>query len=342
MNINLNCCRGANQFTADSAEIDRRGSLCCHSFLRQKGSKESGATLLSFVIGLGLAGILITLVVLTFQQVFHVQQQIEAQLSVMDALMEAEDFYRKELGRLQFAPYCSSLLPAYQDLFLGQEMDEGYRERLAAGLIISQRVAGADRVVDLLKLKGHGSGTYQPKPPKNISRLLNGADLLYINGLLPSSLRLEGRYILGEYDADLIGLRKGKFYLTDCRNAFLVGAEREGGTFYLNEQDYARVTQLFDNRKLQIYLYKEYLLYLQIRDGVSQFVVDYLDGQAFLRIPHIIDMRLKPKIDGMSVKLIAGIPSYRRKRSVTIEDQSYQRTFLNGEVVRVRDLEVRW
>ena len=303
---------------------------------------EKGVTLLSFVVGLALAGTLLVMAVLTFQQVFHVQQQIEAQISVLDALMEVEDFYRKELGRLQFAPYCPSLLPPFQELFLGGGMTREYRDRMAMGVVISKRKAGSDPIVDLLKLKGHGSGTYLPKPPKNISRLLNGADLLYINGLIPSDLRLDGRYVVGEYDSDLIGLRKGKFYITDCQSALLLEAERDGGVFYIATEDYRRVKELFDPTQVQIYLYKEYLIYLQIRDDISQLVVDYMDGQAFLRIPFIADMRFNLRANGLNIKLVAAVPSYRRKRAVIVEEEGYRRTFLNSEAIRLRSLEVRW
>ena len=305
-------------------------------------TSEKGATLLSFTVGLGLAGMLLTLVILTFQQVFHVQQQIEAQISVMDALLEVEDFYRKELGRLQFAPYCPSLLPSYRELLLGGGMAEHYRDRLLAGVVISQRSAGVDPILDLLNLKGHGSATYEPIPPKNISRLLNGADLLYINGLFPSDLQLKGAYISGDYDSDLIGLRRGKFYITDCRNAILVEAERDEGLFRLDKIDFTRMGQWLDKEKIQIYLYKEYLIYLQVRDGVAQLVVDYLDGQAFLRIPYIVDMRLERRVDGLSVRLVSGILSHRRKNRILVAEGGYRREFLNSKVIRSKILEVKW
>lgn len=302
-------------------------------------SRESGQSLLSMLVGLALFAIILLMVSMITRSWMMQTLLLKQEVELLDSLVATEDLLRKEFETLLFAPYCPSLLPPYSSMMLGVGVDRQYRDLLQQSLLISSPMpAHKVKVLNLHKLQGRGSGQYYPEPMKKLQRLVEGSELFYLIGLKETGLSMQGTKIQGDMPASLIGIRRAYFYLTDCRNSMLLSANRKDEGFELSAADLELISQLFDQKKLQIYVMQEYLVYLQIRDQESFLVIDYMDGQAFYRAPYIVDMNLHLQEGVLTILLVSGIA--RSALTENIVEAFYNRTIENGWNINVWPIEI--
>lgn len=302
-------------------------------------SGELGQSLFSMLIGLALFAIILLMISIITRSWMVQTILLKQEVELLDSLVATEDLLRKEFETLLFAPYCPSLLPSYSSMILGVGVDKQYRDLLQKSLLISLPAPSHKaKALNLHKLQGRGSGQYTPEPMKKLQRLVEGSELFYLTGLKETGLSMQGIKIQGDMPASLIGIRGAYFYLTDCRNSMLLSANRQDEGFELSAVDLEVITQLFDQKKLQIYVMQEYLVYLQVRDQESFLVVDYMDGQAFYRAPYIVDMNLQLRNSVLTILLVSGIA--RSALAENIVEVFYDRTIENGWNINVWPIEI--
>lgn len=300
---------------------------------------EDGQTLVSLLVALALISLLIGLLVLGVQVITSEGQRVIGRSQVVDALVEVEDFMRKEFRRLEFAPFCPSLLPLVGEMVLGVGIDTEYPYQLAQSVIIYKSRNSREPSIDFNNLRGQGAARYDPRPIKNISGIVSGSDMFLVSGLLPTKMTLGSAGIVGETISDLVGIRSAKFYLTDCRSSALVIGRSAGAGFELDRADYQLVNALFKHNSLQIYVLKEYFHYVQIEGGRASFVVDALDGQAFIRVGGVVDMVVELQSEGMlSVVVAAGRRGAGRVQGAVIYPSLMDRGYQNADVIDVRNV----
>ena len=311
--------------------------LTCYQ--NQYQDKELGQSLFSMLVGLAIFAIILFMVSMITRSWMMQTLLLKQEVELLDSLVATEDLLRKEFETLLFAPYCPSLLPSYSSMILGGGVDRQYRDLLQKSLVISLPApAHKAKVLNLHKLQGRGSGQYSPEPVKKLQRLVEGSELFYLIGLKETGLFIQGTKIQGDMPASLIGIRGAYFYLTDCRSSMLLSANRKDDGFELSAVDLELMTQSFDQKKLQIYVMQEYLVYLQIRDDESFLVVDYMDGQAFYRAPYIVDMNLQLRNGVLTILLVSGIA--RSALAENIIEAFYDRPIENGWDVNVGAIEI--
>lgn len=306
----------------------------------ERNTKESGKGLLEMIAALGIMSFVLMLIVIFVRQSSVSGARLRSDVQILESLMEAEDFLRKEFQSLQFVPYCAGMLPPYDDMRLGEGIDENYRHYLQESVrILKSRKEVKESVVDLRNLKGSGSATYTPPARKNIAGILLGTDVLQMVGLLPTALQFHGDFVSGYLTADLVGVRRLIFYATDCRASMVFHGRREGDVFVVQASDEEILTRHFDPSRLHLYVVKEYLIYVKVEDQKPYFMVDFLDGQAFLRIANIADLRVDINPGGiLSVGLIAASVSDRQGHDQVFKQETYSRIFKNAGTIRYRKL----
>ena len=127
---------------------------------------ERGETLVSLLVALALTSILITLLVLGVQVFVIESRNVVGRAQIVDALVEVEDFMRKEFKRLEFSPFCPSLLPPWGEMVLGVGVDESVRHQIDRSITIYKSKNGRDRYVDLRRLSGRGEWPIYAKASK--------------------------------------------------------------------------------------------------------------------------------------------------------------------------------
>lgn len=300
--------------------------------------RESGQSIMALLVALGMSSIFLLMVVGGARYLIVHGLILQGRVELLDSLIEAEDFFRKELGRLQFVPYCSGLLPAYQEMGVGKGVAYDYREYLQKSVIISSpRVHEVE--FDLWNLRGSGSGGFVPQPRKGITSIVRGSQLFQVSGLLPTRLRVIQGDLVGDLSADLVGIRSAIFYITDCRNSAVLSARREGDRFKISQEDYLLLQDRYEAKHLHVYLVKEYLVYLQVRQGISYLVVDFLDGQAFLRIPGFIDLQVSVG-DILSIGVLVGKASLHEKKERMFAVDGREWRLKNIESLEYRQIEI--
>ena len=280
--------------------------------------KEQGKTLVELLVGVVLLMLLLLAFNLTMTGVARSIVLSEQRNDVQSRIVQVEDVLRKELQSLHFSPFCPSMLPPFSDLRLGQGISPDYRRRLARSVIVST-ARDQDRFakMDLHGLNGRGSGAYADPPLKVLQGIVQGSDILSVSGLRPTGLRVVADLIKGVLPAEIVGVRSAYFYITDCRQSILLRAERYRDTFRFNETDVDLLSMHLDIGMMHLYVVSEYLIYLQLRDQIAYFVVDYMDGQAFLRVPHLLDFKVEFQVEGtLVIDLLAGIRSVGDRRGV--------------------------
>lgn len=300
--------------------------------------REQGKTLVELLVGM----LLFTLLVMVFSGVMaRVVRTIilsEQEIEVQSRVIQVEDALRKELQSLYFSPFCPSMLPAFSDMRVGLGVSSDYHRRLTQSVVISSAVE-SDRFakMDLHRLRGRGSSTYPVAPLKILQGIVQGSDIVSISGLRPTGLRVEDDLVNGVLPAEIVGVRSAYFYITDCRSGMLLKADRYRDTFRFNAADIDQLSQQMDMDLMHLYVVSEYLIYLQVRDQVAYFVVDYLDGQAFLRVPHILDFKAELQFGGvLAFDLLAGIRSIEPRRGSFYRygyHMGYEREFENDAFV---------
>lgn len=285
--------------------------------MAERKTNEGGKTLIELLVGV----VLFALLIMLFNSVMTgVARNIilsEQEIDLQSRVVQVEDVLRKELQSLHFAPFCPSMLPDFSEMKIGQGVSSDYRRRLTQSVVISSARA-SDRFakMDLHRVNGRGSGTYEIPPLKVLQSVVQGADVVSISGLRPTGLRIEGDLIGGALPAEIVGVRSAYFYITDCRSGILLKADRYRETFRFNTVDIEQLVQQLDIEFMHLYVVSEYLIYLQVRDQVAYFVVDYLDGQAFLRVPHILDFKVELQSKGLLIlDFLIGIRSVEPRRS---------------------------
>ncbi len=301
---------------------------------------EKGYSLLELLVSLALFVFCLMFLSVSVRQLLIDRLSIQEKVDSLGFFAEAEDFLRKELGSLQFVPYCPGVLPDYREMAVGAGLSGFYRDYLLRSVIISLPRSGSDKeVVNLWALRGSGSGTYNPPLEKSVSGINRGSSVFQIRGLLPVDLQLQGSLLVGNLTSDLVGVRRLVFYLTDCRSSMALQAEREGSVFRLKEEDEAIVHDLFDRQRLHVYVVKEYLIYTKVEKNRSNLVVDFLDGQAFLRIPDFVDLRVVLLNGGiLSIGLVFAKPSLVEVAVQTLRYGDYYRSFKNADALEYREV----
>lgn len=302
--------------------------------------KERGYTLLGMLVALGLLSLILLLVMASINHLIRNQYLLQKELGALDQMVEAEDFLRKELGRLQFVPYCPAMLPDFHNMYIGSELSFEYQDNLYRSIVVSlPEFVHENSVLDLWALRGSGGAGYKPILPKDISGIVRGSSVLQVRGLLPVDLYLEDSFLMGDLTAELVGVRNVVFYLTDCRASAAVKAKREGNFFELGSVDKKMVSEVLDLQRLQVYVVKEYLIYVKVEKNKSNLVVDFLDGQAFLRIPDFVDLRAELMSEGvLSIGLLLAKPSLGIVMESFVKEGEYIRKLRNFDVLEYRRL----
>lgn len=141
---------------------------------------------------------------------------------------------------------------------------------------------------------------------------------------------------------DLVGIRRAKFYLTDCRQSLLIEGVREGDLFVVDALDIGLLEVFANSDYVQVYMIKEYFGYLQIDKNMSSFVLDMLDGQAFVRIPSVIDMQVSLSGEGVfSLDIVAGVASSMGLRRTWVLQGEFDRQYQNAEIIVQKEIEIR-
>lgn len=314
---------------------------------------DGGQSIIALLVGLMISSFVLLFATLLITVVVSEGVNATYRMRSLDSLLKVEDFLRKEISRLRFSPYCPALLPAYHKMSLGEGIDMHYRERLRESIIIYRQVAARKRAVNIASLKGQGVGRYDRMPIKNLSGIVEGSDMTLITGLIPTALAISSYKIHGVLTEDLVGVRSMLFYLTDCSNSLLVRGKRVGDYFELNPADVDIVNSHLDSEVIHIYALKEYFIYLQLNAKEPFFVVDYLDGQAFLRVPYIVDVRFGVlDSDAFEAVLVSGVKaqmgttghdhnnSHDFGRDFAIDAYGVERIYQNAEFIDLRPIRI--
>lgn len=302
--------------------------------------REVGKGLLGLIVALGLVSLLLMMLAVAMRQLSVQTSQLRGKVQVLESLNEVEVFLRREFRSLQFVPYCAAILPAYKVMAVGDGVSDDYRGYLQNPIrILAPREGAKSQQLDMRALRGFGTASYTPPARKNLTGVVLGSDVLEVSALLPTGLYLQDLHLMGNLTADLIGVRYLTFYITDCRESIVLSARRSDEGFILSTKDQQLLIRNFELSKLQIYVVKEYLFYTRIEQGIPHFVIDFFDGQAFLRVPDIVDLRFKLLADfRLSVALLAAKASYHRKNSQLFEVQHYKREIQNVNAISYREL----
>lgn len=287
-----------------------------------KGARDSGKSLLEMVISLAILSGLLMMVSLVVRQLLVKSDDLTGHIQMLESVVGVEDFMRAEFQKLQFVPYCPEMLPPYGDLYVGKGISLDYRDYLQSSImILSSKREVQNSVLNLFSMKGGGGANYFPAPRKSLQGIVQGSEILQLSGLLPTNLILRDSLFVGDI-ADLVGVRSFVFYVTDCQKGMVVEAQRAGVFFKVDELDYWLLEQEFNMGLLQVYIVKEYLLYLQLQNNRSFLTIDFLDGQVFYRMPDVVDMRFKLLEGGLlSIGLLLAQPSqYSTLRQVYQKD----------------------
>ena len=306
----------------------------------RKTSSEAGSSFLEILVSLGIVSFLFMSVTTVMSRLVVSSESIKDRLQVMESLIEVEDFMRKEIQELQFVPYCSELLPAYSNALIGGGLDSAYRDSLHQSIRISrpQEVA-RESVLNMAHLRGSGSGGYAPAPNKVLAGIVQGSDVFHITGLLPTGLRLGIDRFEGELSQNLVGVRNVVFYVTDCQRSMILRAQRQGDAFELSRADLKMLQEHFELVQLHIYVVQEYLFYTQLQAGEASLVVDFLDGQAFLRVPSIVDFRVGfDEGSLLSIHLLGAKKSRDEVEGIVVEGEEYYRIVQNAQKTDYRYL----
>lgn len=299
--------------------------------------------MVSLIVALALTSILILTVLLFFQVASIKGRQLIATLQVMNSLEAVEGYLRKEFSRLEFAPFCPGLIPRGSDILTGIGFSREDRDQLQRSVTVYYQQRTKRSNVDLQALKGQGAQRYSPVPVRSISGIVEGSDMFFVTGLLWVPMVLKDGSIEGEVIEDLVGIRRAKFYLTDCHQAVLVEGQRNGETFVFNDGDYPLLAALGKSAYVQVYMIKEYFGYLQIDKKKSFFVLDMLDGQAFVRIPLVLDMSVSLSAAGvLSVDVVAGIASRVGVGGNRALGGAIDRIYQNVGVVDQKEIRIRF
>lgn len=306
-----------------------------------KGEKgEKGGSFIAVLVSLAIFSMLLMMIVVVIRQLVISDYNLKGRLQMFESLIEVEDFLRKEIRQLQFVPYCSGVLPSYQELEVGYGVSHDYREYLQQSVMRLRPKMGAQQaVLNLHSLRGNGGATYTPNPRKSLQGIAQGSEVLQLSGLLPVGIELNGLQLSGNLTPELVGVRRLMFYATDCQSSLVLEAKRSGDVFMVNENDFQRLKRDFDLEKLHFYVVKEYLIYLQIRNGGSQLVIDSLDGQAFLRMPGFIDLRLEFD-EVLTIGLLMGLPVQKNLEVHEFEVEGYSRLIQNAIHLEYREISI--
>lgn len=301
---------------------------------------ERGGSLLGMLVSLVIFSTLLMMLVGVVRHLVVSSRDVRDHVQMLESFIEAEDFFRKELRQLVFVPYCSEKLPSYNEMVVGSGVANDYQDYLQRSVMVSSPRGGVkNAVLDLRALRGSGGGSYEPRPRKNLQGIVLGSEVLQISGFLPVGLSLRSNQIVGELTSDLVGVRSLVFYLTDCRSSMVLEAKREGGAFIVGVEDYQKLNAIFDLSRLQIYVVKEYLIYLQVRNQESSLVVDFLDGQAFWRVPGFVDFRVSKESGGiLSLQFLMGKRSDKDVGVILFEKNNYSRSIQNQKALDFREL----
>lgn len=309
----------------------------------RKGANAEGYGLLELLVALALFVFCLMFLSIGVQNLLLGRLFLQESVGALSAFTEAEDFLRKEIGALQFVPYCPSMLPSYREMHVGHGVSEKYRDYLQHSVIVSLPRLGSDQaVINLWALSGSGSGTYNPPLEKTVSGISRGSSVFQVRGLLPVDLKLQGSLLVGDLTSDLVGVRDLVFYLTDCRSSMVLRAERNGDFFRMSKEDGFVVHDLFDQKRLHVYVVKEYLIYVKVEKSKSNLVVDFLDGQAFLRIPNFVDLRVELLKGGvLSIGLLLASPSINEVSELFFQAEGYGRILKNFNELEYRKVLIR-
>lgn len=160
-----------------------------------------------------------------------------------------------------------------------------------------------------------------------------------MSGLQPTNLFVREALFVGDLTADLVGVRSFTFFVTDCRQSMVVKAQRRGSHFEMDAGDYLELRKNLDMEVLQVYIVKEYLIYLQLQNKRSYLTIDFLDGQVFYRMPDIVDMRLKQLDSGLlSVRLLLARPSQYVNSRQVYQNNDYVRVLENAQPPIFREI----
>lgn len=302
--------------------------------------KEEGAGVLGMFVGLGLSSLVLMMLVIVIRELNVHSAELKGNVQVLESLAAAEDFLRKEFQSLQFVPYCTGVLPPYHRVRLGSGMADEYRDYLQESFrVLMPRDGSKAEIVDLRALRGSGGATYMPPPRKNLTGILLGSEVLQVVGLLPTALSFQEGIISGYLTSELVGVRRLVFYVTDCQEGMVLEGSRVRDAFVVSEQDSEVLKRSFNQSRLHVYVVREYLIYLRVENQEPYLVIDFLDGQAFLRIPHIVDLSIVAKGEGvLSIGLLAALKSYGGRYYQSYEGERSFRQLKNAGVVHYRDI----
>ncbi|UNM95313.1 hypothetical protein MMG00_08725 [Ignatzschineria rhizosphaerae] len=292
------------------------------------------------IISLAILSLLLMMISLVIRQLIVKSDVLNGRVQMLESIMGIEDLMRSEFQRLQFVPYCPEMLPSYNEMLVGYSLSVSYREYLQSSvMILSPKVEGQSAILDLLALRGGGSGGYSPVPRKRLQSIVQGSDILQVSGLQPTNLFVREALFVGDLTADLVGVRSFTFFVTDCRQSMVVKAQRRGSHFEMDAGDYLELRKNLDMEVLQVYIVKEYLIYLQLQNKRSYLTIDFLDGQVFYRMPDIVDMRLKQLDSGLlSVRLLLARPSQYVNSRQVYQNNDYVRVLENAQPPIFREI----
>lgn len=307
------------------------------------GSVESGQGFIGMLVALAILSLLMIGITFIMGRLVGSSEEVKGKIEMLEVMHEAEDFFRQEFQKLQFVPYCTDLLPPYSNMLIGEGVSLLYRDYLQQSIHVS-RSRGEDReaVLDVSHLRGSGVGRYTPTPRKNVAGIVLGSDIAQVVGLLPTDLSLKGRFVEETAASNLIGVRNLVFYVTDCHSSMVLRSQRSRSGFELSAEDYQNLLVSFNLRRLHIYIVQEYFFYVQLQAGKANLVVDSLDGQVFLRMQDIIDLKVNLQSDGvLSLHLLGARTSRRAKEIHQIEGDGYHRNIEKAGTVVYRHLLIR-
>ncbi|MHC5225689.1 PulJ/GspJ family protein [Ignatzschineria sp. LJL83] len=311
--------------------------------MMRSGSIESGQGLMGVLVALAILSLLMIGITSIMARLVESSEEVKGKIEILEVMHEAEDFFRKEFQKLQFVPYCTELLPFYSEMLIGEGVSPLYRDYLQQSIQVSKsRIEDREAVLDMSNLRGSGVGRYAPTPRKNVTGVVLGSDIVQVVGLLPTDLNLKGRFVEETTTSNLIGVRNLVFYITDCHSSMVLRSQRGSSGFELTAKDYKNLLGSFNLEHLHIYIVQEYFFYVQLQAGKASLVVDALDGQVFLRMPDIIDLKVDLQSNGvLSLHLLGARTSTKSKETNLVEREGYYRNVENTDAVIYRHLLIR-
>lgn len=255
--------------------------------------QNRGFTLIELLLSLSLGLLLILGLLLFYRSAVSQVGEQEGKIDLHTKFTQVESVLRHEIGFEQYHAACSTMLPSKESITLGENVSEAYRYRVENPIQVLPQ-----QDLTLYDLSKRERGDLRPLAKivgKNIAGFAAGSDVIVLTHLAPLNWQIrDGARISEELNREaLAGYSKVTLYLTDCHKEAVIFAKRAAGYYEVSAQDYRLLRELFPRfEKVRSYHLQSRALYLRYEDEQPTLIIDFLDGQSFVRFAGVYRLKI--------------------------------------------------